>query len=223
MAANVTVERIGQEGEPLAMLDDFAPDAHALRDAAMAATFVPGDHHYPGLRAALPEGYLRARMPAIAAAIGRAFGRCRRVEVVDASFSIVTTPPAALSLRQRVPHVDAFGRERLAMVHYLSPDGGDGTAFFRHRATEFETVDAGRAPAFFAALEQEVAATPPPAAYVAGDTPLFECIHAAQARFNRALLYRSYLLHSGAIAPDARLSGDPATGRLTVTAFFEIR
>ncbi|RDE07258.1 DUF6445 family protein [Sphingomonas aracearum] len=222
MAGKVSIERIGREGEPLVTLDEFAPDADRLRAAAMAARFVPGDHHYPGIRAPLPQGYLRTRMPVIAAAIGRAFGRCRRVEVVDASFSIVTTPPADLSLRQRVPHVDAFGRERLAMVHYLSPGGGDGTAFFRHRTTGFETVDAARAPAFFRTLDAEVAATPPPPAYVNGDTPLFERVHAAEAGFNRALLYRSFLLHSGAIAADAALSPDPATGRLTVTAFFAV-
>ncbi|MGC1469145.1 MAG: DUF6445 family protein, partial [Sphingorhabdus sp.] len=28
-------------------------------------------------------------------------------------------------------------------------------------------------------------------------------------------------LHSGAISPDAKLSADPARGRLTVTAFFD--
>jgi hypothetical protein len=33
------------------------------------------------------------------------------------------------------------------------------------------------------------------------------------------VIYRSALLHSGAIAPDAVLDSNPATGRLTVTAF----
>lgn len=58
-----------------------------------------------------------------------------------------------------------------------------------------------------------------PANYIAGDTPYFERIALGQARYNRALLYPSFLLHSGAIAPDAVLSPDPALGRLTVTAF----
>ena len=65
------------------------------------------------------------------------------------------------------------------------------------------------------------AAGPPPG-YIAGDTALFEMTALAPARYNRALVYRSRLLHSGAIAPDAALSPDPATGRLTVTAFLSV-
>ena len=64
---------------------------------------------------------------------------------------------------------------------------------------------------------------PPPAAYIAGDTPLFERFEHVEARYNRALVYRSMLLHSGAIGPDASLSADPSTGRLTVTAFLQAR
>jgi hypothetical protein len=215
-----TIRTIGAEGEPLVRLDAFAPDADALRAAARAAAWGPAGEHYPGLRAPLPAGWLRTRMPSLAAAIGRAFGRVRRVHVVDASFSMVTTPPAALSLKQRLPHVDAFGRERIALVHYLSDDLA-GTAFFRHRATGFETVDAARAPAYFAAVDAELGGAAPQG-YVAGDTPLFQRTELAAAAFNRAYLYRSYLLHSGAIAPDAVLSDDPAQGRLTITGFFAV-
>lgn len=222
MSETVSVERIGREGEPLVVIDGFAPDPDALRTAAREAVFEPAGEHYPGIRAPLPPDYLHGRLPLIARQIGRHFARCRRVHVVNASFSIVTAPPTALTVKQRLPHVDAFGAGRIALIHYLSPEGGDGTAFFRHRATGFETVSDDRAPAYFDALSAELADSPPPLAYVADDTPLFERTLAAEARFNRALLYRSYLLHSGAIAPDAALSPDPATGRLTITAFFQI-
>lgn len=222
LAETISVERIGREEEPLVVIDGFAPDPDALRAAAIAADFGPAGQHYPGIRAALPPGYLRDRLPLLARQIGRHFARCRRVEVIDASFSIVTTPPASLSVKQRLPHVDAFGAERIALIQYLSPEGGDGTAFFRHRTTGFETVSQERARTYFDALDAELADTPPPPAYVGADTPLFEQTLSAEARFNRALLYRSYVLHSGAIAADAQLSPDPATGRLTITAFFAI-
>ncbi|WP_447406945.1 DUF6445 family protein, partial [Clostridium perfringens] len=75
--------------------------------------------------------------------------------MVDASFSIVTTPPEKLDVRQRVPHCDAFRADRIALVHYLAPEGGDGTAFFRHRSTGFETIDEERAPIFFGQLDAE--------------------------------------------------------------------
>src|SRR5690606_20694115 len=148
-----------------------------------------------------------------------AFGRQGPLHVVDASFSIVSTPPGALTIAQRLPHVDAFTEDRIALVHYLSPGDGDGTAFFRHRATGFETVTEARRDLFFRHLDTEMrhGGVPPPG-YVLGDTPLFETIRTERARYNRALLYRSWNLHSGAISPDAVLSADPIDGRLTVTA-----
>lgn len=222
-APAITVERVGREGEPLVVVDDFAPDADALRDAAIAATFEPATHHYPGIRAPLPASYLTAQLPVIAAVVRDVFGPRGDLEVIDASFSIVTTPPAELSVQQRLPHCDAYARNRIALLHYLSPDDDDGTAFFRHRSTGFETVDQHRAAIYSGQLEAELRhAGPPPAAYVFGDTPLFEQTLLVGAKYNRALLYRSCLLHSGAIAPDAGLSPDPARGRLTITGFLSV-
>lgn len=219
----VRVESIGVEEQPLVILDDFAPDADGLRRFAQAADFTPALNHFPGVRAALPVGYLATQLPVIAAAAAEAFGLAGPVQVVDASFSIVSTPATELSIPQRLPHIDAFTADRIALVHYLSPEGGDGTAFFRHRATGFETVNEARRDLFFRHLDIEMrhGGVPPPE-YVLGDTPLFECIRSEPARYNCALLYRSWNLHSGAISPDNALSADPGAGRLTVTGFFSI-
>lgn len=214
-------QRIGHEEEPLIVIDGFSADFQALRASAKAGAFEPAGHHYPGIRAALPDWYLRDQLPVIARALGRSFGVCRRIRVVDARFSIVTVAPEALDIRQRLPHVDAYGSDRIALVHYLSPEDRNGTAFFRHRSTGFETIDETRASTFFDALRSEVEAAPPDG-YIANDSALFERIAMIDARANRALLYRSNILHSGAIAADTILSADPAVGRLTVTAFFAI-
>lgn len=212
------LERIGDEAQPVLIVDGFAPDATALRDAALGCTFGTGGEHYPGIRAPLPAQYLTTMLPRIAQAMGRSFGRFRRLHVIDASFSIVTTAPGALSPRQRLPHVDAYGIERIALVHYLSNDP-HGTAFYRHRETGYETVDETRAPRYFAAVDRELDRDEPPPGYVAGDTAAYACTARIDARFDRALIYRSFCLHSGAIPPDAILSPDPACGRLTVTGF----
>lgn len=218
----VAVHRMGRSAEPLVVIDGFAADPNALRAAAAKATFGPAGHHYPGIRAPLPANYLRDQLSIIQAAVAQAFGRRRTAEVVDASFSIVTTPPAELTIQQCLPHCDAFGAERFALVHYLS-EGGDGTAFYRHRSTGFESIDQARAPIFFGQLDAELRhGGVPPARYIAGDTPLFEQTLAVPALYNRALIYRSWMLHSGAIGQDALLSVDPVAGRLTVTAFFSI-
>lgn len=218
-----TVHHVGREAQPVVVIDDFAPDPAALRAAALGATFGPAMQHYPGIRAALPDAYVPTQLAVLARVLGPLLGRAGEVDVLDASFSMVTTPPEALEIRQRIPHCDAFGKERIALVHYLAPDGGDGTAFFRHRSTGFETIDADRAPIFFGQLDAEFRfGGVPPARYVAGDTSLFGRTLAVAARYNRALVYPSYLLHSGAIAPDATLSSNPAQGRLTVTAFLSV-
>lgn len=214
---DIVARRIGAEGQPIAIVDGFHPDPDSLRAAALAAVFEPGRHHYPGIRAALPGDYFARVRAALAPVLREVLGAANGVELLDASFSIVTTPPDELAVEQRLPHVDAVRPGRIALVHYLSE--GEGTAFFRHRATGFETIDAARSPGYLATLSAELRADPPAAAYPFGDTALFERIAHVEARANRAVIYRSALLHSGAISPDAVLDADPATGRLTITAF----
>lgn len=105
------------------------------------------------------------------------------------------------------------------MVHYLGAQALGGTAFYRHRSTGFETISPARSTPYFAALSRETALSSPQG-YVSGDTTLFERIDEVDAVFNRAVFYRSHVLHCGAIPPDAELTADPLQGRLTVTGFF---
>jgi hypothetical protein len=218
---DIRARLIGDERQPLAIIDHFAPNPEALRDAAAAARFGPAGHHYPGIRAPVPPSYLPSVQPALATVLREVFGHRTRMRLLDAGFSLVTTPPEALTVEQRLPHVDAVEPGRIALVHYLAPgEDSDGTAFHRHRATGFEALDAIRAPVYLARLNDELRRDgPPPTAYPYGDTPLFAEIDRVAPRFNRALVYRSASLHSGAIRPGAALSPDPLTGRLTITAF----
>lgn len=185
----VTVERIGSEAQPLVILDDFAPDPDSLRSFAQAADFAPALNHYPGVRADLPPSYLATQLPIIAAVAAQAFGGAGPVTVVDASFSIVSTPAGALAIPQRLPHIDAFTQDRIALVHYLSPTDGDGTAFFRHRSTGFETVDETKRDLFFRHLDIELrhGGMPPPE-YISGDT---RCSNAS-APSRRAIIARCF-------------------------------
>lgn len=221
MAPSVTARHIGEEREPVVVIDNFSVDPAALRAAASEARFAPADQHYPGIRAPVPPAYLAEQRALLSVVLREVFGVTGKLSVLDIAFSIVTTPPAALSLEQRLPHVDALEPGRLALIHYLGGAPEDGTAFYRHRSTGYETVDQARSEAYFTALKQDIARHgPPPPAYLDGDTPVF----AQTARFdgqpNRALLYRGRMLHSGAIRPGRALPADPATGRLTITGFF---
>lgn len=219
----VVARRIGNEQTPIVIVDGFHPDADGVRAAGVAATYGPARHLYPGVRADLPANYFQQVRPALLPVLAQVFGSRSGVDLLDASFSMVTADPASLVTEQRLPHVDAVQPGRLALVHYFALDGGEGTAFFRHRATGFEQVNEARSPTYLASLNAEVSAAPPAPAFPFDSNDQFERIAVVEARFNRAVIYPSALLHSGAIAPGAVLDARPAFGRLTVTGFFSAR
>ncbi|KIU29960.1 hypothetical protein SR41_01685 [Sphingomonas melonis] len=218
----ISVERHGAEEQPVVVIDGFA-DAARFRDDAAFLSFAPIGPHYPGIRAVVAPPMLRDPLARLAPIAAEVFGE-GALEVVDAFYSIVTTPPTALTPIQRLPHFDEVSPRRLALLHYLSPDESSGTAFYRHRSTGFESIDAARLPAYRTALDADLAAHGlPDAAYIAGDTPVFERIALHQGRFNRAILYRSNTLHCAHLPDTLSFDPDPETGRLTVNSFLELR
>lgn len=218
--AAIRIERQGHERQPVIVVDDMLADPERWRAAAAAARYGRIGPYYPGVRAHVASEDAWAMRDELAGVIGETFGIDPVPPVLECFFSIVTTPPEALAPIQRLPHVDGLEPDRLAILVYLSGAEQGGTAFYRQRATGFETVDAARFPAFETALKAGVAAHGlPPAAYIAGDTPLYEQIAAYDARPNRALIYRSHALHCAAIPAGAALAADVGRGRLSVNGF----
>lgn len=220
---SVHVVRQGNERQPVVVIDGFVPDPQAWVEDAGILSFRPMGEHYPGIRAPLARAVLRPLLAALAPIAAETFGP-GALEVVDAFYSLVTTPPSALAPIQRLPHFDEVSPDRLALLHYLAADEGSGTAFFRHRTTGFESVDATRFSDYRQALDADLRrhGLPDPA-YIAGDTAVFEQVALHQGRFNRAILYRSNTLHCAAIPNETVLSADPEVGRLTVNTFLERR
>ena len=215
----MNIERQGNEGQPVVIFDNFAPSPeNHIEDAAMLS-FAPVGIHYPGVRAPVARAMLGPVLDALANTIRDVFGYADS-EVDDAFYSIITTPPSALTPIQRIPHFDGVEPQRLALLHYLSPDIVSGTAFYRHRATGFETVTAERLPAYKMALDADLAREGMPApAYIEGNTAIYDCIARYDGRFNRAILYRGNTLHCAWLPETGALSGDPQQGRLTVNTF----
>jgi Family of unknown function (DUF6445) len=217
----VTVHRIGDEGEPVAVIENFAPEPDVLRTHATTCSFNSTDDHYPGLKAPVAADYLAKQWSILAPIFKEVFGVSGKVSVLDVTYALVTKPPAALTLEQRLPHVDALAPGRLALIHYLVPEGSDGTAFYRHRRSGFETIDRTRSDSYFAQLNDDLRTHGlPPPAYLNGSNTIFEQTGHFDGHYNRALVYRGRLLHSGAIAASDALSNDPGHGRLTITGFF---
>jgi hypothetical protein len=220
---SLSVVEQGVEREPVVVIDHFAPEPDRFIDDAAFLAFQPIGPHYPGIRAVVAPAMLRDLLTALDPVVADIFGG-RTLEVIDAFYSVVTTPPTALAPIQRLPHFDGVERERLALLHFLSRDERTGTAFYRQRSTGFETVDADRLADYRRALDLDIKREGlPPPGYIGGDTAIFEQIAHHQGRFNRAILYRSNTLHCAAIPDDLSFSADPETGRFTVNTFLATR
>ena len=214
-----TVELIGHGGDPVVVIDDFHPEPDRLREAATRTDFARRAPHYPGVQAPANPAHLRPVLSLLGRVLEEVFG-ANAVDLVQCAFSLVTVPDAGLTPFQRLPHIDTPDPGRIALLHYLSGEETGGTAFYRHRATALDALSAKTFPAYKAAVEAEGEPKP---GYMRGGDGRFEMIHTVEARPNRAVLYRSRLLHSGMIPEDLAFSDDPATGRLTVNTFFQAR
>ncbi|MBS0298070.1 MAG: hypothetical protein JSR45_17350 [Proteobacteria bacterium] len=221
----VEVLEVGAERRKVVVLDGVfqAPDAlvdHAADQAAFSPLKQAGNF-YPGIRAPAPRAYATALYEALKPVFAEVFGVDLEGRFkASAALSLATLPPEQLNTAQRLPHIDTPDHRQFAVLHYLCDPRHGGTAFYRHRATGFESIDEDRAPTFYAALKHELDAGEPPPEYVIASTPLFEQVGRAEARFDRILIYRSQMLHSGLIDPASGLSDDPRQGRLTANSFF---
>lgn len=219
------VERrtIGAEQAPLLVIDHVVADPERLVRKAARSRFAPQGAMFPGIRARAPLSYphlLEAVLKPLLPEFGLPPGR---LSFPMAHYSLVTLPPDRLAFLQRIPHIDSVAANGLATVHYLFRGDWGGTAFYRHRATGFEYVDAERREAYFHRLDEESRASHAPAAgYIAGDTALFERIEQVDGVFNRMVVYRRNSLHSGSIDDGRVPPADPVAGRLSINTFIDV-
>lgn len=218
------VERFGHEKEPLVILDDFASDFVMLRQAALTRQYGVTSPHYPGVRAQADPDYLGERMEVLREVLTDVFDLAQGAALIECAFSIVSTLPGDLKPIQRLPHFDSTDPKRLALLHYFGADEDGGTAFYRHKATRFETVSATRMEAYASVLQAEARDLwLPEAAYHYGSNDQFELIGEVVSKPNRMVIYRGYRLHSGNIPTERALVPDPKTGRLTLNTFLQGR
>ena len=218
------LQRVGA-GHPVVIVDDASGQPDAVRALAAAlAPFPPAPNHYPGVRRIIDEGdgaawdYAHALAAAAAPFIAGAFD-CEAFDLLEASFSIVTTPPGALTPPQRAPHFDGTDPDLVAMVHYLADVPGSGTAFFRHRVTGIDQLTDANVDAYVDLARLEGMTT---TGYVQGSDRFYDMLFRADARLDRLLIYRGSMLHSGIIPPDMPLDPDPLKGRLTANYFLKL-
>ena len=214
---------IGAERAPLLVIDNFVADAEALVADACARPFTVQGQYFPGIRAEAPPAYQQLLLTGLRSALLDCLGMPDgSLKLSMCHYSLVTTPAQELAPPQRIPHVDSFAIFGLATIHYLFKGTFGGTAFYRHRATGFESIDKARREKYRQALYQEHSgpAAPGPG-YINGSTDLFEQIARQDGVFNRMLVYRRNSLHSGCIDAGFVPDPNPATGRLSINSFID--
>lgn len=224
------LRRFGREQSPVVVIDDFTGRLDEVRQVAESLAPFPAieRNYYPGLRRIIGAGdgaandivlqLCRDAAPFVAGAFD-----VDRFELIEASFSMVTTPPSQLRGAQRAPHFDSPDPNYLALLLYLRVPDGSGTAFFRQRSTGIERVTDDKLPRFVSAAEREAALLPAEAGYIHGSDRFFEQIGKVEAVPDRLVIYQGSLLHSGIIPPDMPFSDDPTQGRLTANLFLRAR
>ena len=211
---------VGNEKQPVLIVDEclLHPES-AVEYAATSVQFTPPKQMYPGIVGPAPRQYALSVLNVIARLLRDTFNVPIEQAQVNSFYAISITPPAQLSIGQRLPHIDTPNPNQIAVLHYLCDPKHGGTAFYRHRATGYESCNEQQFMEVVKSLEQDAAANGPlPAEYINGSNRVYEQTASVDAKFNRLLIYRSRVLHSGSINPQ-NLSADPRVGRLTVNTF----
>jgi hypothetical protein len=219
------LRRFGESQSPVVVIDEFSGVAETIAQMADAlAPFEVASNFYPGVRRKITEAdnpanrYVERTCQLAAQFVGGAFD-VDGFNLLEASFSIVTTAPSRLKPQQRAPHFDSVDPNYIALLHYLRVPDGTGTAFFRQRSTNIERVTAANLDLFVDTARAEMSRFPEDSGYIAGSNALFEEVGRIEAVPDRMLMYQGSFLHSGIIPTNMPLNSDPRHGRLTANLF----
>ena len=218
-----SVYSLGEEQSPLLVVDNFLQNAELLVDDACQHNFIQNSPLYPGLRAPAPMNFQSLLLSALGRQLKQVFDlKGSKLALSLCQYSLVTMPADNLTLLQRIPHFDSTKRDELAAIFYLFKDDLGGTSFYRHNKTGYEYIDDERRIPYFKSLESEnESGNVPTHGYINGDTPLFTRIGEQKGIFNRLIVYRRQILHSGSISSSFIPNLDPRKGRLTVNIFID--
>jgi hypothetical protein len=221
-------ELIGSEREPVLVVEGVLANPQSLIDyAASEVAFAPAwtsTGGYPGVRAPAPLNYVNQLVRRLDPLLRQAFAlEAVKLARAECSLSMVTLPPERLTQQQQVPHVDTVDPLQFAILQYLCGPEHGGTAFYRHRATGFETLTPERMEKYDRQRSDELREGTARPDYIRGDDDHFVQHARFESRFDRVIVYRSRTLHSGQIGADAALIDDPRKGRLTANIFVNYR
>lgn len=216
---------VGNESNPIIVIDDFVKDHQVLKDYASEVAFeLPKQSAYPGIRATLPAEYTNTVRDAVEPLIRRTYDIPAEYSsyVYHQLFSLVCTDERDLSPLQRIPHIDTSRVHYYALLHYLNDGDFGGTGFFRQRFSQYEKISERRYHHYLTTTKHLMSVNGVPSAqYCCGSTPHFELIAEIKYKPNRLVVYPGNILHTSLIKADRDVSPDPRRGRLTANVFLD--
>ena len=196
--------------------------ASVHRDAFQAIDF----SKYPGTYVDAPDDLAEAFLHYFLQRARHRFD-ARRCRFAHIRLSLATLPAATLRPRQWLCHVDDFllppTESMPASVLYLYRDESLGGTGFYVRSRPDAEVEAMLALADALPPDEFTQRTGLRPGYLHDSNPYFRRIGGVAPKWNRLVFYDGGMLHSAEIAHPEMLSGDPATGRLTLNGFFTCR
>jgi hypothetical protein len=213
---------VGDERMPVVIFDDVLANAEEVVEWASTRTQFapPEDTNYPGIVAPITKALAVGTLDKVCRLLSDVYGIPPEMQLrYTGHYGLITTPEEQLNAMQTVPHFDSPTPLRLALLLYLFQGAQQGTAFFRHNATGFETIDKTRYDAFMPKYEAELNARDrAKGGYFSGSDEHFTQIGYVESVFNRLVVYPSFLLHSACVDA-SRLTAHPESGRFTVNMF----
>ncbi|MFT4937958.1 MAG: hypothetical protein ACI88A_000980 [Paraglaciecola sp.] len=225
LSASITLLKIGNEQQPLFVVDELLVNPELVVEYAhQGGGFInQKTDFYPGVRKPLPADYGDLICQFVASTLPERLALPTSISVTNSlcALSITNQHPATLLPIQRIPHFDTCDRQQWAVLHYLCNADCGGTGFFRHISSGFEAITEDRNKRYQRMLEDDASTKGlPPVKYLDANSALFEQIHSVDAKYNRALIYPSNLLHSGLIRQWQ--STDISSSRLTANTFLRL-
>lgn len=225
--AKIETIYVGKELQPLIVVDNLLANPESVIEYAENNIQFQQEEKdfYPGVRKPLTPAYAEHIYQHLLETFWTVFSTRSTINVklLSSVLSLTTTPPERLRPIQSVPHFDSYDPNQIAAVHYFCNESHGGTSFYRHKSTGFESLDKQRIPLYAPKLKEEVIANyNGSSSYIDESNSLFERTYKIEAKFNRAIFYRSNILHSGNIASAESLSANPRQGRLTANTLVMI-
>lgn len=178
---------------------------------------------YPGIRVPAPTEYSAALAPVVHSILLSEYEGIEtdwELNKTECSLSLITLKPEDLRKVQSTPHFDSANPYQFAVLVYLCNETHGGTAFYRHNATNYETITHETRKKFEDIYFKELETSSINRGYFTESNAYFTKTGLVNAKFNRMVIYRSCLLHSAHINPNQSVDSNPLTGRLTINSFF---